>query len=110
MADYILDGHPRAPCKMLPPKAARQEPTAPYKVVTWPQAKVQTYCAAGRKTFQPITACANPLASGAWVVAVSDFLSPTDRACILIYEKAHLPPNDWIDQRWEDQGFKGTPY
>jgi hypothetical protein len=45
-----------------------------------------------------------------WIIAVSSFLSPEDYACVLTYEKAHLPPNNWMDQAWEDAAFEGTPY
>jgi hypothetical protein len=110
-ADYILRGQLRAPCHDLPPLSAQQEPTAVYMVETYPQRTVERLCAGGRTLFQPITACAiRPTADMPWRLLVSSFLSKIDRACVLLYEKAHLPPNNWQDQAWEDAAFKGVPY
>lgn len=111
-ADYVLKGQYRAPCKQLPPIAARQEPNVPYRVYVWSQSKVQRVCGQGKKLFQPITACSMRPGTyeATWVIATSSFLSKTDGACVMLYEKSHLPPNDWLDQAWEDAAFKGIPY
>lgn len=112
-ADYILRGEFRAPCVDPPPMNKRAEPNVPYSIVSWPQAKIQRVCAAGRTALQPITACAiypGSIQNKDFIIAVSSFLNPTDLACVILYEKAHLPPNSWQDQAWEDQAFKGTPY
>lgn len=113
LADFILKGQFRAPCKMTPPAYALNEPTVPFDLFVWPQSKVQRVCANGAKTYQPITACAMPpgrAGNNRWFIAMSSFLDDADYACVLVYEKAHLPPNNWQDQAWEDAGFKGTEY
>jgi hypothetical protein len=113
-ADYILKGQFRAPCKMTPPTYALHEPTVPYTVETLPQAKAEHRCTAGKMTIaQPMTACAMPpgwAGNDNWIIVVSDFLSPTDLACVMVYEKAHLPPNNWEDTAWEKQVRYGTLY
>lgn len=113
-ADYILKGQFRAPCKMTPPPYARHEPSVPYTVETLPQPQAERRCTAGKMELaQPMTACAMPpgwVGNANWIIVVSDFLSPADLACVMIYEKAHLPPNSWIDKAWEDQTKFGTPY
>jgi hypothetical protein len=111
-ADYVLKGQFRAPCSMLPPLEARKEPTVPYYVSVLPQATVQRRCTNGAKVHQPVTACITqkPDSNGQWPIFISSFLSKRDAACVLLYEKAHLPPNNWMDQAWEDQALKGTPY
>ncbi len=111
-ADYVLRGQFRAPCNQQPPAWARVESTIPYSVNVLPQASVQHICAHGAKLYQPITACAftKPGKGGDYPIYISDFLSKTDFACVLTYEKAHLPPSNWKDQAWEDAAFKGTAY
>lgn len=111
-ADYVLKGQFRAPCSQPPPEWARVEPTVPYSVTALPQATVQRVCTKGLKVYQPITACTftKPDKTGNYPIYISNFLSTTDYACVLTYEKAHLPPSNWKDQVWEDAAFKGTPH
>lgn len=91
-------------CGVLPPISARQKPAAPYLVQHLDSFGIQVLCGGGRAK-HTITACAIPPPStnspDHWIIAITDGLSKKDEACVLIYEKAHMPPNNWIDPAWE---------
>lgn len=66
----------------------------------------------GHEVHIQITACAIKPYEGnpQWRILISDFLSPEDHACVLMYEKAHLPPNNWMDEAWENHAWYGSEY
>lgn len=97
-AGYYRNGEFREPCNDLPPLDKRAEPTVPHEVIAQPTAEVQISC--GGPFARIATACAIPL-EGSWTIYIDNDLSAADFACVLIYEKAHLPPNNWADQKWE---------
>lgn len=112
LADFTLMGEFRAPCNgvpPLPPVSEWREPSVPYVVRSMSVAEVQGYCSGGKPLYQPITACAARI-HGNWTIAIVDILSDADRSCVLVYEKAHMPPSNWKDQDWENQATKGIPY
>lgn len=112
--DYIIGGQKRSPCNDLPPESKRAEPTVPFVVTHHSFEEIQYHCAAkhGLTTHQPITACVTryPNPDGVFEISMPDYLSAEDYACVLIYEKAHLPPNDWQDDAWEDSVANGAVY
>lgn len=90
------------PCEHMPPASAQREPSGPYEVITAPADQIVSWCHkdAARMTavlygctFLPGT----PTPHHDGVIVLSDALSPADRACVLIYEKSHLAPNNWMD-------------
>lgn len=100
---YYRNGEFREPCNDLPPLSAMAEPSVPYEVVAQPSDDIQISC--GGPFARIATACARWVdptsADDGWVIYIDNGLSADDFACVLIYEKAHLPPNNWADQKWE---------
>jgi len=79
------------------PKLFRAEPTVPYTAYTISSDLLNTrYCAdpdAGE-----VVGCTYTLDDGkSWIIVIADTVSAEDHACVLAYEKAHLPPNCWGD-------------
>jgi hypothetical protein len=93
------------PCDNVPPKSAQQIPSVDFQVVDVPRADMAKDCAKmiaeGARlygcTFEP------GVVSDGWAVILDQSLSPAERACTLLYEKAHLPPNNWQDASLEAQ-------
>lgn len=114
LADYYLNGQLRSPCRSLPPEDKRAEPTVPYVVRDHSFEEIQYHCAEkhGITVHQPITACVprHPAENGVFDIWMPNYLSDEDYACVLLYEKAHLPPNNWQDSAWEDSVTKGVTY
>jgi len=83
------------------PPSYRAEPTVPYTAHTIPTALLNSkYCAdadAGE-----VVGCTYTLDAGKnWIIVIADSVSAEDHACVLAYEKAHLPPNCWGDPKAE---------
>jgi len=92
-----FDGRQYQPCDNRPPSTARQPVTVPTLVLTVPGADMFTEC---RK--QPadmvIYGCTFlPSGDRPALVLINGDQDASERACTLIYEKAHLPPNNWMD-------------
>jgi len=100
------------PCDNVPPKSAQQTPSVDFQVVDVPRADMAADCQkiipAGSRiygcTFEP------GVVSADWAVILDQSLSPAERACTLLYEKAHMPPNNWLDQSMEAQIPDETKY
>jgi hypothetical protein len=88
------------PCENMPPSSAQREPDVPYHVVTAPAASIASWCHKDAARMTAVLWGCTYLkdASGQRaLIVLSDALSPTDRACVLTYERAHLSPNNWLD-------------
>jgi len=94
----------RTLCSKLPPKSARQEPTDPYVILRKSSANIQQYCGGGVAR-HIITGCTVFTGKSgepdSWIIAIDSGLTSKEYACVLLYEKAHLPPNNWVDEAWE---------
>lgn len=92
------------PCGVLPPPSARHEPTVPYTVSRLSPGGLQLLCARGAIQHQ-LLGCAipppSPNSPDHWTIAIKNDMSNRDTACVILYEKAHLAPNNWIDPTWE---------
>lgn len=90
-----------APCDNLPPPSAWAPPTVAIEIDIAPAAMMTAWCHKDpAKTFAVLLGCtyqADVTPTGKAEILLSDALNPSDRACILLYEKAHLPPNNWFD-------------
>lgn len=97
----------RRPCEDLPPTSARAEPNVPYEIVRQHSDEVQISC--GGPFARVATACAKQLDpfSLDWVIYIDNAIPHEDYLCVLAYEKAHLPPNNWADQNWETYVRRG---
>ena len=89
------------PCDNRPPDTARQAVTVPTSIFLVPSAQMFAKC---RK--QPnglvIYGCTFQAMQGhPAVVLINAEQSPAERACTLVYEESHLPPNNWADPQME---------
>lgn len=79
---------------MYPPRDLRAEPTVPY--VIRESGGVDSKCGGGgRWVGGPALGCAGQYAPGKWVIWINRNLSPFEKKCLILHEKAHLPPNNW---------------
>jgi hypothetical protein len=93
----------QGPCDpaTMPPAWARQPPSVTTYVYTDPAWRMAADC---HKDAERMTAvlygCTyqhDSTLTGNAIIILNADLSPADRACVLIYEQAHLPPNSWFD-------------
>jgi hypothetical protein len=84
------------PCDEKPPTWARQPVTEPVWIYTVPNDRINAQCnkapgvALGGCTFRAT-------AKHPAIIFLNALLTPAERQCTLVYEKAHLPPNNWLD-------------
>jgi len=93
---FARDIASEGPCGGAPPMSARKPPTVPYRIYAMPSARVQTLCAHGER-IRFVWACEYPQADGSAIIVINGEVSKKEQACLLVYEKAHLPPNNWFD-------------
>jgi hypothetical protein len=90
-----------APCDKLPPPHAWQVPTVPMVVHIVANAEIGPRC---HKLPSPyiLYGCTYPAtASTPAIILLNADLKGDERVCVLLYEEAHLPPNNWADPRVE---------
>jgi hypothetical protein len=100
-----FDGVPLQPCDNRPPASARQPVAVAFSVLTVPGPAMFAVCNKAAAALV-IYGCTFPASAGrpAMILLNAD-QNARQRACTLLYEKAHLPPNDWRDPVME----KRTP-
>jgi hypothetical protein len=96
-----FDGRQFQPCDNRPPPTALHPVTVPVSIFTVPSGDMFKRC---RK--QPgdlvIYGCTFlPSAGHTAVILINGDQDPQEQSCTLVYEKAHLPPNNWLDQAME---------
>lgn len=104
-----FDGYPNQPCDNQPPATARRPITVPVSILTIPSTEMFAKC---RK--QPgdivIYGCTFlPGPDRPAQIFLNDAQSDQERVCTLLYEEAHLPPNNWLDQVMEAMSPDATP-
>jgi hypothetical protein len=77
------------------PRDMRAEPTVPYEVYNWPYEDVQDWCGQFVRGGSEFRGCVFDQGNGIRVVLIDDALSDEMKACVLLHEKAHMPPNNW---------------
>jgi hypothetical protein len=87
-------------CEHLPPLQFRQEPNVPYEVYLAPPEAIIGWCHKDAHMVATLLGCTympnvTPRHDG--VIVLNQALSQPERECVLMYEKAHLPPNNWYD-------------
>ena len=85
----------RQPCDDPPPQSAQQPVTDPVLTFTIPNEKLAARCNFGPIVVFGCTFLAT--AKHPAIIFLNSDLTPVERACTLLYEKAHLPPNNWQD-------------
>lgn len=97
--------HARAadnPCALsrLPPPSAWQVPTVPMEIDIVPASKIVSWCHKLPGSAYTLYACTflpNMTPNHDAVILLSDALMADQRVCVLLYEEAHLSPNNWYD-------------
>ena len=87
-------------CNHLPPVQFRQTPTVPIDIVEAPPQYIVSWCHKDPKMTAILLGCtyqADITPDHHGVIVLNAALSEADRDCVLTYEKAHLPPNNWHD-------------
>lgn len=84
------------PCDSPPPGSAQQPVIGTVWVYTIPNDQMNARC---NKGAGPVMFGCADLANARHpaLIFLNAELSPAERDCTLIYEKAHLPPNNWVD-------------
>jgi hypothetical protein len=98
-------GVPLQPCDNRPPASARQPVGIPFSVFVVPGKAMFAVCSKQVGDLV-IYGCTFPAAAGhPAIILLNADQNAAERACTLIYEEAHLPPNNWQDPVME----KRTP-
>ena len=91
-ANAFFPGHMFQPCGKMPPSSARQPVTDKVLIFDIPNEKMAAQCnkVPSANALYGCTFLANSKHPA--VIFLNASLNPQERACTLIYEKAHLPP------------------
>jgi len=102
-------GVPLQPCDNRPPLTAQQPVSVAFSVLTVPGRDMFAVCRKLASTVV-IYGCTFPAtASRPAMILLNADQDTSERACTLLYEKAHLPPNDWQDPVMEKRTPNATP-
>ena len=83
------------PCDDPPPLSAQRSVTDPVLIFTTPSRLMAAKCHFGPIIVHGCTFRAT--AEHVAIIFLNADLTPEGRVCTLLYEKAHLPPNNWQD-------------
>lgn len=84
----------------MPPLSAQKPVTEPFQVFFVPDDQMDAKCKKMPNT--PIGGCTLLADSGrSAVIYLNSSMDPAGIGCLFIYEKAHLKPNNWLDQAFE---------
>ncbi len=75
------------------PLDKRAEPTVRYEVIALPNHNLRFMCSFDLP--QPMWGCASEEADDHWLILVDDRLEGENLRCVILHEKAHMPPNNW---------------
>jgi hypothetical protein len=75
-------------CQQLPPNALRQEPNVPYTIKE--SGNPAGPCHAGNAL-----SCSGRCKTGHWTIWIDRDFTALEKRCVIMHEKAHLPPNNW---------------
>lgn len=91
--------NPCAPERM-PPRYALQTPIVPLRFDITPPGAIELTCKKRHNPAYTLLGCTFLGAGqpdGVARIHISAALSLDQQACVLLYEEAHLPPNNWFD-------------
>jgi hypothetical protein len=108
-ASAHFDGRIFQPCDNRPPETARQAVTVPVSILTVPGAEMFTECRKEPADMVIYGCTFLPKAGQPARILLNADQDPHERACTLIYEEAHLPPNNWLDEAMEAMSPDAKP-
>jgi hypothetical protein len=108
-ASAHFDNLPIRPCDNRPPITAQHAVTVPVSILTIPGTEMFAKCEKQPRDIV-IYGCTFLPAPGqpALILLIGD-QDEQERACTLTYEKAHLPPNNWLDATTEARSPDAKP-
>ena len=108
-ANAFFPGQTFQPCGKMPPASARRPVTDKVLIFDIPNEKMAAKCnkVPSANALYGCTFLANSKHPA--VIFLNASLNPEERACTLIYEKAHLPPNNWLDPVEESWAVNALP-
>jgi len=89
------------PCDNRPPVAAQQRVNVPVAIFVVPGSEMFERCRKEPSSLVIYGCTFLPSAGHDAVVLLNGDQDPAERACTLVYEEAHLPPNNWLDAAME---------
>lgn len=98
-------------CNYVPPAGKQQPVTVTVSIVLTPTADMHATCGyTWEQKPGELGACSmpNPDDPTEWFLVLDADLSTKEQACVLIYEKAHMPPNNWLDPAVETASAVAT--
>jgi hypothetical protein len=96
-ASAHFDGRPLQPCDNRPPANAQQPITVPVSILTVPGPDMFAKCGKQPSDLVIYGCTFLPAPGQPALILLNADQNDQERACTLIYEKAHLPPNNWLD-------------
>ena len=100
-ASAHFDGYPNQPCDNRPPATARLPVSVPVSILTVPNSDMFTKCRKQPRDLVTYGCTFLPSADHQAQIFINGAQTHQEQACTLIYEEAHLPPNNWLDRAME---------
>ena len=108
-ASAHFEGRPLQPCDNRPPATALKPITVPVSIMTVPGADMFDKCRKQPKDLVIYGCTFLPAPGRPALILLNADQNEQERACTLIYEKAHLPPNNWLDTIMEARAPDAKP-
>jgi len=108
-ASAHFDGRSLQPCDNRPPVRAQRPVTVPMMVLTVAGKDMFAQCHKQPADMVIYGCTFLPTATQPAFVLINADQDATERACTLLYEKAHLPPNNWLDPVMEAASPDAVP-
>lgn len=100
-AETHFEGRRFQPCDNRPPDSAQQPVDVPVTVKMVPGSEMFTECRKSKINIIIYGCTFLPTAGHPALIFLNADQYEMERACTLIYEEAHLPPNNWLDVSME---------
>jgi hypothetical protein len=94
----MFDNQRFKPCDNVPPLSARAQPTVDFRIDRLDTGTIMEACNLKSEKYPNgvLYGCTFQTAAG-WQIFLNNDMDAREAACVLLYEKAHLPPNSWQD-------------
>jgi len=108
-AQAFFPGRHYQPCDNPPPLSARQAVTVPVSITTIPGSKMFWACHKQPADLVIYGCTFLPAPDRQARILINADEDEIERACTLLYENAHLPPNNWLDEATEAATLDARP-
>ena len=87
---------------LTPPAEHQRPPEVEFEVAEIPADMVPYICNVEWAPASVFAACVEEHGDGKWTIFVREGLESTERGCLMLHERSHIPPNDFRHIDWED--------